>query len=283
MAPSIFLAERRVRLFKRQDRSSRYWQAALRLTGRSRPVVKSTGQVELRAAKRWALDLLAHLNGPETTSPLPLLPREDLLTPYPFPHIRQKKRQVEREIALRTLNAYRLNPLIAQRDLAKALNVSLAIVNTYTARCVGAGWLLKLNRPDGRGRGYRYVLTETGQHQLRELLTAYVTQELSLFRTLRADFAVLLREAGDRPILLLGDGDLAAIARLVLAEAGKVPLSGTADRKTTRQRCQHEKAIIWQADLAAAAMADARDTAAPALLRSLGFSADAHVKSKTSV
>ena len=147
-----------------------------------------------------------------------------------------------------------------------------------------AGWLLKLERPEGRGRGYRYALTESGERQLRDLLAAYVSEELSLFRTLRADFAALLGEAGDRPIILKGESELAAIARLVLAESGRAPLPDPATREIpARQRRQYEKAVIWQTDLGAATTEKARNAAIPALLRHLGFGGRVRVRSKTTV
>jgi DNA-binding MarR family transcriptional regulator len=274
---SVYLAERRVRLFKRHDRPSRFWQAAFRLSGRGRPLVKSTGQSDLPAAKRWALDLLAALSDPGQPHPASLigLTREDLLAPYPFPHIRQKKRHVEREIALRTLSAYRNNPLIAQRSLAGALNVSLAIVNAYTTRSVRAGWLLKLDRPDGRGRGYRYVLTASGERQLLELLGAYLTQELSLFRALAADFRNLLAASGARPIILQGNGDLAAIARMVLGEAGRTPLPDPGADNTARRK----DAVLWLTDPAQAAFPPGVAILLPALLRDFA----PRVKTKTIV
>lgn len=277
-ATTIYLAERRVRLFKRQDRPSRFWQAAFRLAGRGRPLVKSTGQIDLPAAKRWALDLLAALSGPGQLHPAAVagLTREDLLSPYPFPHIRQKKRHVEREIALRTLSAYRHNPLIAQRSLAASLNVSLAIVNAYTTRSVRAGWLLKLDRPDGRGRGYRYVLTEAGERQLLELLGAYLSQELSLFRVLAADFRSLRAESGERPVIVQGNGDLAAIARMVLGEAGCVfiDLGDSAEMPALPK-----DAVMWLTDPARAPTLPGVAVALPALLRDFA----SRVKSKTIV
>ncbi|MBL8709352.1 MAG: hypothetical protein JNL25_09170 [Rhodospirillaceae bacterium] len=250
---SVFLAGRRIRLFRRSDRPSRYWQAAFRLPGKARPLVKSTGQVDLAAARRWALDLLPQL-GPDLATMTPPLPREDLLAPYPFPRIRQEKRHVEREIALRTLSAYQRHPLLAQRHLAQALDVSLAIVNAYTARCVRAGWLLKLERPSGRGRGYRYVLTDLGRARLRELLAAYVDHELHLFRALKADFAQLLAAAAERKVILVGTGDLAAIARLALAEAGRapileLPIADLAALERPALRRRHAGAVLWLVEL----------------------------------
>jgi DNA-binding MarR family transcriptional regulator len=287
---SIYLAGRRVRLFKRRDRPSRFWQAAFRRDGHPRPLVKSTGQADLASARRWALDFLAGLAGglpaPAPSGPGPR--REDLLAPYPFPRIRQRKRHVEREIALRTLSAYDHNPLIAQRSLAQALNVSLAIVNAYTARCVREGWLLKLERPRARGRGYRYVLTDAGRRQLHELLAAYLAQELSLFHALRADFGAMLAAAGPRPVVLLGGGDLAAIARLVLAEAGRAPLLELVvlpDAAARARLRRHPDAVIWQTGLAAPPLAG-YSAAQPALLREFGPPArlpGKHVRSKTVV
>lgn len=299
---SVYLAGRRVRLFKRHDRPSRYWQAAFQRDGEPRPLVKSTGQAELAEAKRWALDFLAgHAGGnPAPAAAGPGLRqegprREDLLAPYPFPRIRQKKRHVEREIALRTLSAYDHNPHIAQRSLARALDVSLAIVNAYTARCVRDGWLLKLERPRARGRGYRYVLTDAGRRQLHELLAAYLAQELSLFHALRADFRALLAAAGNRPVVLQGGGDLASIARLVLAEAGRAPLLELEGPPAAAQRARlrrHRDAVVWLTSLAVAPPAG-HPVALPALLREFGpavrqgtstrAAAGKHVRSKAVV
>lgn len=281
---SIFLAEHRVRLFKREDRPSRFWQAAFRLNGRARPLVKSTGQVDLAGAKRWSMDFLARLPGPPVPDTSPHS-REDLLAPYPFPRIRQRKRHVEREIALRTLSAYHHNPLIAQRRLAEELNVSLAIVNAYTTRCVKSGWLLKLTRPSGRGRGYRYVLTEAGHRQMRELLTAYISQELSLFRALLADFAALCATAEDRPVFLSGEGDIAAIARLARAAAGQAPpfLLAAANARA-HAMLRRGEAVLWCTD-AGDGPYPAPIQGAPALLREFGIGRPAapHVRSKTKV
>lgn len=251
VSASVYLAGRRVRLFKRRDRPSRFWQAAFRLDGRARPLVKSTGQAELAGARRWALDFLAGLGGGEAVAATDGgngLRREDLLAPYPFPHIRQKKRHVEREIALRTLSAYARNPLIAQRCLARSLDVSLAVVNAYTKRCVREGWLLKLERPQTRGRGYRYVLTQSGRNRVGELLAAYLAQEFSLFRVLAADFRTLLARTGPRPVVLLGGGEMAAIARLVLAEVARRPLLEIDRPPEARDRARlrrHRDAVFW--------------------------------------
>jgi DNA-binding MarR family transcriptional regulator len=285
---SVFLAEHRVRLFKRGDRPSRFWQAAFRLSGRARPLVKSTGQADLAGAKRWAMDFLARLSVPSATIATQHS-REDLLAPYPFPRIRQRKRHVERELALRTLSAYHHNPLIAQRRLAEALTVSLAIVNAYTTRCVKSGWLLKLARPSGRGRGYRYVLTEAGHRQMRELLAAYVAQELSLFRALVADFGTLCAAADGRPVFLSSEGDLAAIARLARAEAGQPAprIQATANARD-RAMLRRGDAVLWLTDAGGDQPPAAAALGAPALLREFGIgrnsrATSADVRSKTKV
>ncbi|MBK8159684.1 MAG: hypothetical protein IPK59_13260 [Rhodospirillaceae bacterium] len=223
---SIFLAGRSVRLFKRDDRPTRFWQAAFRRPGSARPLVKSTGQAELPQAKAWALDYLAQLN-PPPRPPEGNRPGigENLLGAYPFPKIRQEKRHVERELALRTLTAYRADPLLSQRRLAALLNVSLAVVNVYTAQAVREGWLLKLDRPQGQGSGYRYLLTDAGMGQVQALASAYIGQGLALYRHLRDAFAQLVALSGDAEIALIGAGELLEIAMAVLAAHAKAPVA----------------------------------------------------------
>jgi DNA-binding MarR family transcriptional regulator len=220
---SVFLAGRAVRLFKRGDRPTRFWQAAFRRPGESRPLVKSTGQAELAAAKSWALTYFNALTARQAE--VPAEGRENLLGTYPFPRIRQEKRHVERELALRVLAAYQADPLLSQRRLAAALDVSLAVVNAYTARGERAGWLAKLDRPEGRGSGYQYVLTEAGQVQLGELQRAYVQEGLRLYRQLKAAFAGFLTQYYGAGIVLFGGSESAEIARSVLAEAGIEPIA----------------------------------------------------------
>lgn len=220
---SIFLAGRAVRLFKRCDRPTRFWQAAFRRAGHARPLVKSTGQADLAAAKSWALTYLAALN--PTQADTPAGGRENLLGTYPFPRIRQEKRHVERELALRVLAAYQCDPLLSQRRLALALDVSLAVVNAYTARCEKAGWLAKLDRPEGRGSGYQYVLSDSGRCQLAELQRAFLQDGLRLYRHLRDTFKGFLTQYYGAEIVLFGAGAGTEIARGVLAEAGIAPLA----------------------------------------------------------
>ena len=223
---SIFLAGRSVRLFKRDDRPTRFWQAAFRRPGCARPLVKSTGQADLPDARKWALDYLAQLSPPP---PPPAGTRpgiaENLLGAYPFPKIRQEKRHVERELAMRTLAAYRADPLLSQRRLALLLNVSLAVVNVYTAQAVREGWLLKLDRPQGQGSGYRYLLTDAGMRQAQALAGAYLGQGLALYRHLRDAFTALLAESGDAEIALVGTAEMLEIAAAVLAAHGRAPVA----------------------------------------------------------
>nr|WP_298688078.1 winged helix-turn-helix transcriptional regulator [uncultured Dongia sp.] len=223
---SIFLAGHSVRLFKRCDRPTRFWQAAFRRPGSARPLVKSTGQAELPQAKSWALDYLAQM-GPPPPPPAGTRPGigENLLGAYPFPKIRQEKRHVERELAMRTLSAYHADPHLSQRRLAAMLNVSLAVVNVYTAQAVREGWLLKLDRPQGQGGGYRYLLTDAGLGQVQALASAYLGQGLALYRRLRDAFIQLLAESGDAEIALIGAGEMLEIAIAVLAAHGRAPVS----------------------------------------------------------
>lgn len=244
---SVFLAGRAVRLFKRGDRPTRFWQAAFRRPGQARPLVKSTGQAELEPAKAWALSFLATL-APKDSDPA-------LLRPEGLPKIRQEKRHVERELALRILSAYRNDPLLSQRRLALALDVSLAVINAYTARASAEGALAKLDRPAGRGSGFQYVLTGIGEAQLQELTRAYAHEQLRLYRYLRSCFEGYLTQYGDAEIVLLGSGEIAEIARAVLAERGIAPALAIAEdsaeamsRHAVKRHRRH--GVLWLATLA---------------------------------
>lgn len=212
---SVFLAQGAVRLFRRTDRPSRYWQAAFRRPGNPRPLVKSTGQAELDSAKVWALGYLDRM-GRKVADPA-------LLRPEGFARIRQEKRHVERELALRILNAYQADPLLSQRRLAARLDVSLAVINAYTARAYQEGALAKLDRPAGRGSGFQYVLTPVGEAQLGELTRAYAHEQLRLYRYLKSCFEGFLTQYYGAEIVLFGASEAAEIARFVLAEAGITP------------------------------------------------------------
>lgn len=244
---SVFLAGRAVRLFKREDRPTRFWQAAFRRPGKARPLVKSTGQAELEAAKAWALGFLA------TLSPRPSDPA--LLRPEGFAKIRQEKRHVERELALRILSAYRADPLLSQRRLAAALDVSLAVVNAYTARASAEGALAKLDRPVGRGSGFQYVLTSAGEVQLNDLTRAYAHEQLRLYRYLRTCFDGYVTQYEGADIVLFGTGELAQIAQAVLAERGITPSIVVAEdsaeamsRHAVKRHRRH--GVLWLATLA---------------------------------
>jgi hypothetical protein len=248
---SLFLAGRAVRLFKRGDRPTRFWQAAFRRPGHTRPLVKSTGQAELEPAKAWALSFLETL-APRDSDPA-------LLRPEGLPKIRQEKRHVERELALRILSAYRTDPLLSQRRLASALDVSLAVINAYTARACREGALAKLDRPTGRGSGFQYVLTSNGEAQLQDLTRAYAHEQLRLYRYLRSCFEGYLSQYAGADIVLFGSGEIAEIARAVLAEHGISPALAIEEdvpeamsRHAVKRHRRH--GVLWLATLADAAL-----------------------------
>jgi hypothetical protein len=145
--------------------------------------------------------------------------------------------------------------LLSQRRLAAALDVSLAVINTYTARASAEGALAQLDRPAGRGSGFQYVLTLAGEAQLAELTRAYAHEQLRLYRYLRSCFESYLTQHDGAEIVLLGSGEVAQIARAVLAERGidaALVIEEDAPEAMSRHAVKRHRrhGVLWLATLA---------------------------------
>ncbi|HWA45421.1 MAG TPA: winged helix-turn-helix transcriptional regulator [Hypericibacter adhaerens] len=219
----IMICEGRVRLFKRVDRPSRYWQAAFNIPGRKRPVVKSSRVPDLAQATAWAERTLAMLMPArkaviDRSAAMPAFIAADFA-----PTIRNAKRSVERELALRILEAFDRDPALSQRELARQLGISIGVANHYIGNCVRHGLVGKSNARPSRHSRPAYILTEKGRAQKDLLVSWHVERNLTFFRELRDQYERLCRvciDRGFRRVVLVGTGDVAAIARLALADMG---------------------------------------------------------------
>jgi len=124
------------------------------------------------------------------------------------------------EIVLGVLDAVEQDPALTQRSIARELGIALGLANAYLRRCVHKGYIKVGQVPRRR---YAYYLTPQGFAEKSRLTASYLSHSFSFFRRAREQFAVIFAAAAadqQTRVLLLGAGDLADIARLVVPEHG---------------------------------------------------------------
>ncbi|HZR62343.1 MAG TPA: winged helix-turn-helix transcriptional regulator [Xanthobacteraceae bacterium] len=121
-------------------------------------------------------------------------------------------------IMLGLLDAVERDPAVTQRSVARELGIALGLANAYLKRCVRKGLIKVSTTP---ARRYAYYLTPQGFSEKSQLTARYLANSFSFFRRARVQCAELFAVAaarGQRRLALIGDGDLAEIARLVARE-----------------------------------------------------------------
>ena len=115
---------------------------------------------------------------------------------------------------LRTLtlfNTVENRPEINQRQLARELDVSLGLTNTYFQRILKKGWIrAKQVKP----RRWLYFLTPQGALEKSRLSLSYLNRTLDSFRELKSkgdEHLFILSEKGVRGIHLCGEDDLTEV------------------------------------------------------------------------
>ncbi len=115
---------------------------------------------------------------------------------------------------LRTLtlfNTVEKSPEINQRKLARELDISLGLANTYFQRVLKKGWI-RANQV--RPRRWLYFLTPKGAMEKSRLSLSYMHRTLESFRELKRkgdEYLRILSEKGVNGIHLCGEEDLIEI------------------------------------------------------------------------
>jgi DNA-binding MarR family transcriptional regulator len=118
-------------------------------------------------------------------------------------------------IVLGVLDAVERNPSATQRSVARELGIALGLVNAYLNRCLSKG-LIKIGQVPPRR--YAYYLTPRGMSEKSRLTATYLMESFAFFREARMqcnEVFQALAARGQFRLALIGDGDLAEIARLV--------------------------------------------------------------------
>jgi DNA-binding MarR family transcriptional regulator len=119
---------------------------------------------------------------------------------------------------LKLLEAIEHQKTPSQRDLAKALGVSLGLVNSFVRRLAKKGYFKISHLPRNR---IRYILTPKGAAEKSRLTYAYIQLSYKFYRDARRKIKALFREIQEqniRSVAFHGTGDLAEIAYLTLQE-----------------------------------------------------------------
>jgi DNA-binding MarR family transcriptional regulator len=122
------------------------------------------------------------------------------------------------ETLLAVLDVIERNPTITQRSVARELNIALGLANTYLKRCARKG-LIKVSEVPARR--YAYYLTPQGFAEKSRLTAQYLADSFSFFRQARkqcGDAFATAAARGQRRLLLIGEGELAEIASLVVRD-----------------------------------------------------------------
>jgi hypothetical protein len=115
---------------------------------------------------------------------------------------------------LRTLtlfNSVEMSPKVNQRQLARELDVSLGLTNTYFQRVLKKGWI---RAQQVKPRRWLYFLTPQGVLEKSRLSLSYMHRTLQSFRELKSkgdDHLKILSEKGVQGIHLCGNNDLTEV------------------------------------------------------------------------
>ena len=115
---------------------------------------------------------------------------------------------------LRTLtlfNTVEIKPEINQRQLARELDVSLGLTNTYFQRVLKKGWI---RAQQVKPRRWLYFLTPNGALEKSRLSLSYLHRTLNSFRELKSkgdEHLRILSKKGVRGIHLCGEDDLTEV------------------------------------------------------------------------
>ncbi len=112
------------------------------------------------------------------------------------------------------------DPDVNQSTLATQLGVAVGTVNWHLKRLIEKGYV-KVSRAERKK--LRYIITPEGIALRARLAVNYVENSFSLYRKTRQrvkDHVAQARRAGYERIRILGEGDVADIARLTCLEQG---------------------------------------------------------------
>ena len=121
---------------------------------------------------------------------------------------------------LKLLEAIEADYRPSQRDLARQLDVSLGLINSFIKRLARKGYFKITHIPKHRAR---YVLTPKGAIEKTRLTCEYIAYSVSFYREARQRLQNLfsdMKKRGERSVIFFGVSELTEIAYISMQEFG---------------------------------------------------------------
>jgi len=137
--------------------------------------------------------------------------------------------------ALRILEEIEKDSSQSQRDLARKLNISLGLVNSFIKRLAHKGYFKITTIPKNRAR---YILTTQGFAEKTRLTYEFIQYSYHFYKTALGKLKTLFRaleNSGVKRVVFYGASDLAEIAYLILKETS-LELVGIVDDMKSEER-----------------------------------------------
>lgn len=117
---------------------------------------------------------------------------------------------------LKIINSLTRNEDASQRDISNDIGASLGLTNILINRLVKKGYLKarKLN-----ARKIKYIITPRGLKEKTRKTYNFMKRSFSVIKKIEiiiSDFAVKMRDDGKEEFIIIGEGELSDITRLVL-------------------------------------------------------------------
>lgn len=99
------------------------------------------------------------------------------------------------DITLQVLRILKTSPKISQRDLAKALGISLGKVNYCVRALIEKGWVKTNNFRNSTNKlAYAYILTPEGLKQKKLITASFLNRKIKEFEALKIEIERLSKE-----------------------------------------------------------------------------------------
>jgi EPS-associated MarR family transcriptional regulator len=126
----------------------------------------------------------------------------DHVTPKPQPRptpakpVDGRRQTPEEEAHLKVLRILEVQPAISQRDLAKALGISLGKTNYCLKALLARGWIKARNFKNSENKiAYRYLLTPEGVDNKTRLVFRFLQRKKQEYKALEQEIAQLEQES----------------------------------------------------------------------------------------